>query len=266
MTRSIDVSLEIDASIEDVYKALTDASELVRWFPLEAGENEDGTVWMSFGDGNRFSGTVAASDPPRHVRLLYRQPPPGRDEKTLTEDDLVEIVTDYRLEIKGGKTVLRLVHSGFGDGSDWGELFDATRTGWAFQLRGLKHYLENHRGHDRIAAWAKSVYPGTRDEAWARLMSPDGLGELGELKVGERYSTDSSFGESLAGEIRFIEPPASFVATVDGWNNGFLGVTLEDFCGVRKANVFLSAYDVPKSDVEALEKRWQTRLDQLFSE
>ncbi len=266
MTRSIDVSLEIDASTEDVYKALTDASELVRWFPLEAGENEDGTVWMSWGDGNKFSGTVAASEPPRHVRFLYRQPPPARDPDTLTEDDLVEIVPDYRLETKGGKTVLRLVHSGFGDGSDWDELFDATRTGWAFELRGLKHYLENHHGHDRIVAWAKSVYPGTRDAAWARLMSPAGLGELGGLSAGERYATDSSFGDSLAGEIRFIERPTSFVATVDGWNNAFLRVKLEDFCGPREANVLLSTYDVPKRDVEALEKRWQTWLDQLFTE
>ena len=261
MTRSIDVSVEIDASIEDVYKALTDASELVRWFPLEAGENEDGSLWMSFGDGHRFSGAVAASERPDHVRLLYRQPPPGRDPKTITEDDLVEIVTDYRLETQGGKTVLRLVHSGFGDGSDWGELYDATRTGWGFQLRGLKHYLENHHGRERIVAWAKAVYPGTRDQAWAQLMSP-----AGDLRAGERYSTDASFGETLAGEIRLIEPPASFVATVDGWNNAFLGVTLEDYCGVRKANVFLSTYDVPRSDVEAFEKRWQTRLDQLFSE
>jgi len=247
MTRSIDISVEIDASIEDVYKALTDATELVRWFPLEAGKNEDGSVWMSFGDGNRFSGAVAGSEPPRHVRFLYRQPPPGRDPKPLTEDDFVEIVTDYRLETKSGKTVLRLVHSGFGDGSDWGELFDATRTGWGFQLRGLKHYLENHPGHDRVVAWAKSVYPGTRDEAWAQI---DELRRTGRARrtQGGRALRDG------------------FVATVDGWNNGFLGVTLEDFCGVRKANVFLSTYDVPKSDVEAFEKRWQTRLDQLFSE
>ena len=107
MTRSIDVTMEIDASIDDVYKALTDANELVRWFPLEAGENDDGSVWMSWGNGTRFSGEVGASEPPHHVRFLYRQPPPGRDPKTLTENDWVEIATDYRLEAKGGSTVLR---------------------------------------------------------------------------------------------------------------------------------------------------------------
>lgn len=265
MTRSIDVTLDIDAPVEDVYKALTEADELVRWFPLEAGEHDDGTVWMSWDGDTKFAGEVAASEPPHHVRFVYRQPPPARDPKTLTDDDLVEIATDYRIESKGGKTVLRLVHSGFGDGSQWDELFDATRLGWAFELRGLKHYLENHRGQDRLVAWAKAAYPGSREQAWARLMSADGLGELGRLSAGERYST-TALGDELSGEVRFIDEPTSFVATVDGWNNAFLRVKLEDLYGLREANVWLSAYGVPKSDVDALQERWQSRLDRLFSE
>jgi hypothetical protein len=199
------------------------------------------------------------------VRFVYRQPPPGRDPSTLTEDELVEVATDYRLEADGGKTVLRLVHSGFGDDADWDELFDATRTGWAFELRGLKHYLENHRGRDRLVAWAKAAYPGSRARAWARLMSADGFGELGGLSAGERYAA-ASFGDELTGEVRFIEEPTSFVATVDGWNNAFLRIKLEDLYGLREANLWLSAYGVPKGDVDALEKRWQSRLDRLFSE
>ena len=51
---------------------------------------------------------------------------------------LVEIATEYELERDAGKTTLRLVHSGFGDGAEWDDLFDATRAGWAFELRGLR--------------------------------------------------------------------------------------------------------------------------------
>lgn len=265
MPRSIDVEMEIDAPIEDVFKALTDARELTRWFPLDAGENEDGSVWMSWGEGQKFSVGVESSEPPHRVRFVYRQPPPGRDPETLTEADFVEIATEYRLEARGGKTVLRLVQSGFGDGTDWDELYDATRTGWAFELRGLTHYLEFHRGRDRLVAWAKATYPGTREQAWDRLMSREGLGELGTLRAGDRYATDSALGEPLTGEVRFIERPTSFVATVDGWNHAFLRVKLEELFGLREANVWLSAYDVPKLEVEALEKRWQIRLEELFS-
>lgn len=34
--RRIEKEIEINAPLEDVWKALTDANELARWFPLEA--------------------------------------------------------------------------------------------------------------------------------------------------------------------------------------------------------------------------------------
>ncbi|MGH9858845.1 MAG: SRPBCC family protein, partial [Candidatus Acidiferrales bacterium] len=47
-TRSVEETIEINAPVEAVWKALTDAEELTRWFPLKAGENPDGTVWMAW--------------------------------------------------------------------------------------------------------------------------------------------------------------------------------------------------------------------------
>ena len=47
--RSVEQVIEINAPIEAVWKALNDPVELVRWFPLEAGVNADGSIWMSWG-------------------------------------------------------------------------------------------------------------------------------------------------------------------------------------------------------------------------
>lgn len=111
------------------WDALTRAEELVRWFLLEAGENPDGSLWMSFGEGFRFEGRAAESDPPHRIRFVYPQPPPGRDPASLKPEDYAQIATEYVLESDGGMTLLRLVHSGFGTEAEWDDQFEATRTG-----------------------------------------------------------------------------------------------------------------------------------------
>ena len=162
-----------------------------------------------------------------------------------------------------------MVESGFGEEASWDEFYDATRLGWATELRGLKHYLEHHHGRDRIVGWAKKGYSTPRADAWKRLMSSEGLlaeGTLEGLKEGDRYSIRTAAGDKFSGVVGFFEVPASFVASVDGWNNALLRVKIEKLAGMNEVHVFLSAYDVPADDVEAFEKRWQRRLDQLFGE
>ncbi len=50
--RSVERTIEIDAPVRDVWRALTDADELMRWFPLEARAEpgEGGSIWMRWAD------------------------------------------------------------------------------------------------------------------------------------------------------------------------------------------------------------------------
>lgn len=266
-TRNIEVEMEIDAPPDAVWKALTEAEELTRWFPPYAGVNDDGSVWMSWDGENKFSGDAELDASARRARFVYKQPPPGRDPSTLTPEDFVAIATEYRLETRAGKTVLRLVHSGFGEDESWDDLYDGTRTGWAFELRGLKHYLENHRGRDRLIAWAKVPYDTSREDAWKRLMGPRGLlaeGSLDGASDGSQYAIRTATGDRLEGVVRYFEPPKAFVATVDNLESSFLRIKLEDLYGLREVNLWLSAYRLEPEDVEAIETRWQQGLDELF--
>ena len=49
-TRSITKEVRIDAPVEAVWKALTDAAELTRWWPLDAKvkPGPGGFIWMSW--------------------------------------------------------------------------------------------------------------------------------------------------------------------------------------------------------------------------
>ena len=150
MSRSHEHEIEIAAPIDAVWKALTDAEELTRWFVQAARVTpaEGGAYWLSWGEGIDNESRIDGWEPPRRLRLV-NGPPRDADEgaapdevwRLTIEQPLVE---EYRLEARGDVTVLRLVDSGIPDSPDWDGFFEGTRNGWEIALRELRHYLEHH--------------------------------------------------------------------------------------------------------------------------
>ncbi len=271
-TRSIEKEIAINAPIETVWKALTDAKELTQWFPLEAGENPDGTMWMSWRNEFKFASRIEIWEPPRHVRTVPVQSNWSQD-KTEKEDSASDanpswgMATDFYLESRGGATALRLVHSGFSLDADWDALYDGTHTGWDFQLRALRHYLENHRGIPRRTAFVREFLKDiSREEAWQILFGPKGLvgeGQFHGLRPGDRYTIRTAAGDDLTGVIHSLQPPHDFSATVENLNHALLRVHLDELFGYRDVNFQLSTYGIAPDQVEALETRTRQLLQSL---
>lgn len=254
-TRSVQREIRIAAPPDVVWKALTDAEELRRWFPLEARvtPGPGGRLWMRW-DATELDDTrIDVWEPERHLRT------------TGTQGGWAGLATDYYLRsAEGGTTVLRVVSSGFGSGEDWDELLEAYGEGWDFELRGLRHYLERHRGRDRVVAWARAPYTVSHEEAWARITSPGGwFGERGlrELAEGRRYSARTASGHDLAGVVHNWQPPRQFSGTVEDLGDALMRVQL--YGGA--VSLWLSTYRLPEADVRVIEQRWQEALDGLFS-
>ncbi len=98
--------IEIDAPLEAVWQAISDPEDLTRWYVLEARvDPESGSYWVSRG-GETAAARIEAWDPPRRLRLVEEwegdNPPAG-------------IVEEWTVEARGGRAVLRLVHSGIPD-------------------------------------------------------------------------------------------------------------------------------------------------------
>lgn len=255
--RSVERTIEIAASPEAVWNALTQADELTRWFPLEAGvrPGSGGSIRMSWRDRFTSDSAVSVWEPERHLCMEFPQ------------DGLGRLMTDFYLAGRGGATVLRVVTSGFGEGDAWDENYEGVRTGWNFELRGLRHYLERHRGRDRAAAWAHASYPFAVAEAWQRLTGPGGLfggAGLPVLAEGEPYSLVTSGGATLSGQVEVFEPGRMVVATADGWNDALFRMEVFRFGGVGEATVWLSTYGVSSERVRSLERAWQEALDAVF--
>ena len=146
-SRSHETRIEIDVPIEEVWKAITEAKELVRWFApkmiVEPGVG--GFVLADWGRGLGWKTAMKVWEPNRDLRLVETR---DRAMSVLPIEEPLppcKLMQDFYLEGEGGKTVLRLVHSGFGSSTDWDGEYEGTRTGWAACFLRMKEGLERHR-------------------------------------------------------------------------------------------------------------------------
>jgi uncharacterized protein YndB with AHSA1/START domain len=142
--RTIELSTTVAAPPDAVFRALTDAGELVRWFPSSAeSDPRTGGAFeyrFEFDDESRnhvYGGEYRAAEP--GARVAY----PWHGKLGTTE-------VEFRLRPAGERTELVLVHSGWGSGEEWTESREMHRQGWGFFLDNLRAYLE--RGDDGRAA------------------------------------------------------------------------------------------------------------------
>ena len=256
--RTVDRTLEIDAPLGAVWRALTDADELTRWFPLEARVEPGvgGSIWMRWADVYQGGSRIEAWEPERHLRIAFPHDAPG------------PLLTDYYLEGRGGRTVLRVVTSGFGTGATWDDMYDGVQRGWQFELHGLRHYLERHRGENRVVAWVRLPYALANREAWQRLTAPGGwLGAdgLNRLEVGGPYEARTPDGTTLAGTVHAWQPPAMFVGTVKGLRDGLLRLELETWTNPHRVSLWLSSYGPPEDDLRNLETAWRASITETLA-
>jgi uncharacterized protein YndB with AHSA1/START domain len=244
-TRAAKGEIEIDAPIEVVWKALTDARELERWFPLDARvePGEGGAIWMSWRNEYEGEQEILAWDPPRHLKTSWR----------MHADDQPPQATDYRLESRGGKTIVRVVTSGFPTDAAWDEWVQGTIDGWAFELRSLKHYLERHRGEDREVVYLRRRVPLSTEEIWSRLSAPGALGS-----------------KPLGAEPVLEAAPRQWAATVEKMDGALMRAG-SDPCGTpepgkRDVTLWLQAWGDARKELPAIREDWMAMLERLFPE
>jgi uncharacterized protein YndB with AHSA1/START domain len=284
-TRDIQHEIEIDAPIEAVWKALTDADELKRWFPIDAEIKPGAGGWIRsiWREVYNLSENIEIWEPNKRLRTVWGPIPGSDDEKRLIammEEAKAKgqpppfppnpIKVDYTLETRGGKTVLRLVHSGFGADAMWDEQYDGTRRGWRFMFRGLRHYLEQHRGTPRQALWVMHMTRHARPAVWAKLMSGDGLfarGSIEGLGAGDAYRFETPDGDVFEGRVDQHAPPKDFEGTVANLNHAYARFQVDAMPGPEAKSmisILVSTYGMDAAVVEALEGRMGARLRGLF--
>ncbi|HKO58813.1 MAG TPA: SRPBCC domain-containing protein [Thermoanaerobaculia bacterium] len=242
--KKIEKEVIIKATPEEVWRALTAAEELKRWFPLDARvtPGPGGAIMFSFGEGMEWESPIDVWEPNRHLR-------------TVSEYGAQKMAVDYYLEGRGGETVLRFVHSGFADDA-WDDELDTMSAGWATFLANLRHYLERHPGQPRTVAYYRHpVVELDRETAFARVLEAMNI-----RRDGNRYTSDWG-----SGDILVDRPPINFTGTVEKWDDASLMIEIEPGRGRCRPAIWVSLYGEEQSKAPELQERVKGLLEKAFA-
>jgi uncharacterized protein YndB with AHSA1/START domain len=129
-------TVTIKSSPETVYKALTQADELMRWFPTRVESDPR--------PGGKFNYTWEFKDASQNGSQQgeYVEVVPGRKlSYTWTADSIPTLVT-FHLTEADGETTVELDHASTQAEADQKKLHDMHANQWGFFLMNLKGYLE----------------------------------------------------------------------------------------------------------------------------
>ena len=172
-SRTLQLEVHLPADPDVVWKMLTDPKELAQWFaPFveSTGPGVHGDVLtLGWGPEVQWRSRLDAAEPGRRVRWIDPSADP-----TSTEPP-EGMVVEWTLAPERGGTRLRLVNSGFGEGPDWDDQYDATHAGWRFFLWHLEEVLRLHRAERRVMVSTRRASHLSREALGARLYGPEGL-------------------------------------------------------------------------------------------
>ena len=219
-TRDIELSVELDASPDDVFRAVTEGTELAKWLAPEARStppegDKKARIWISWGEGMSAEKEVEIYDRPKHVRH-----PSGKNAETKAE-----LYGDWLIEARaGGTTTLRLVHSGFSVGADWDNDFDSHERGWKLMLENLRHYFARHRHEPAVHKAFMSKADSSRPSLWASLLGK--LGMSSSPKVGDAFRFTAPNGDVLTGAVDLVSDGRDLGLVVRERDDALLRFTL----------------------------------------
>ena len=244
--RALDLTIDIDATLEEVWQALTTDAGIARWFAPHAAvtPGEGGSVSVGWDPKEMWEQPITVWEPQRRMQTAGEMPS--------ADGRMVRLAVDYHLEVQGGRVRVRLVHSGFDD-SSWDDYIDGLDAGWSYFLFNLKHALERHRGVDR---WQQSARFRTTARAGEDhpVFGAKGLRvrpPIGGLRPGDacRLSLDSVDVHATVA-VRHASRTIAFV--VPAWNDALLFVEREGMKEAHQLGIWLSLYGVPETTAAPL--------------
>ena len=239
-TRTQQHEIVIDAPLEAVWKAISDAEELTRWFVQEASVEPrvGGMLTFSWGGGETGHNRIDEWEPNRKLRLTSLPFEMG----AAKYDGTTPMVNEYTIERRDGKTVLRLVNSGIPDAPEWDGFYNGTESGWRSFLRTLRHYLEHHGGRPRTTIKVIGKLSGSPEDAWARLVA----------------------AVKPIGTIVFEQAPTILEVNIPELGDAYLAHSVSGAGANHYVYTMLSVYGKTPAEVETIRAKWQPWLEQVL--
>jgi uncharacterized protein YndB with AHSA1/START domain len=151
MTDRIEKTIDIDAPVDRVWRAITDHEAFGQWFgvkleqPFTAGGDSSGHITYPGYEHIRWTATVQKMEPERLFSFTWH---PYAIDPNIDYAKEPPTLVEFTLEPKGGGTLLTLTESGF-DAIPKERQFEAFRMnerGWTEQVKNIARYLGEPAG------------------------------------------------------------------------------------------------------------------------
>jgi len=210
----------IDAPADEVWRALTEGERIQQWFApkAEVEPGEGGRILLSWGPGMEGSAPITIWEPGR--RLGW----------TEQGDSAFPRIVEFTLEADGAKTMLRLVHSGFGAGAEFDDEYESTHGGWLTFLASLRYLVERKRGVAGRHVFRMAMLKSAPAEVWPRLTSEVGLSAQ-DWTPGAPFAARIPGGGEISGVVWAAPKPGYAVLAVRELDDSLLALFVERSCG-----------------------------------
>ena len=245
-TRSIDVELTIAEAPETVWRAITEAEHIVRWFALgaETKPGVGGYIGLSWNLKEFEPGRCEITDwqPSERLAMTWRAGP----------DRPRELPVEIELQRSDGGTLLKLTHSGFLSDASWDEEYESHARGWNYELRSLKIYLERQFGRTRRYVVQRFPAPDIAD-TWRRTVGEGGAFRpaVAALKEGAEFALGLPTGATTGAELVYHFEGRDFVVIADLLKAGILRLGIEFVAGVPELWVWAFSWQLDQAGLEA---------------
>lgn len=147
MSDRIEKSVELNAPVERVWRALTDHEEFGAWFkvkldqPFAVGARSTGHITYPGYEHVPWKARIVEMDEPRLFSFRW----PHMDEKQEVREDWPWSLVEFRLEPSGTGTRLTVVESGFDalPANRRAENHRLNEQGWTEQMGNIKAHVES---------------------------------------------------------------------------------------------------------------------------
>ena len=131
-SHNIHHDLPIEASIKEVFDAISLPEELTQWWPMKcSGKPEEGATYnFYFGEPYNWFGKVVKCEPNKSFLIQMTQ----------TDKDWQDTIFGFELEDRGKHIWVSFKHEGWPESN---QHFRHSSYCWAILLNGLKQYVEN---------------------------------------------------------------------------------------------------------------------------
>jgi hypothetical protein len=215
-------------------------------------------VELSWDAAATWPTTIEIWNPEHHLRWA--------DAPSPTTDGIPapRMITDWFISNEAGATVLRLVHSGFGEGASWDDQVDATSEGWKYFLWNLEVCLTRHRGvHRRMVSTRRRV-EGSRVALWDSLFA-SGVVTVESSAVDPKPCTLVLGSHVLDGIVETLKAQSSLAARFTSLADALLFIELEGSAPSGfHVGFWLSTYGVDEATVADLQQSLDSTVAALI--